>query len=89
MALVLRLSKLNKFYKVGTHSLSIEVNATYQNAGQPDFPLRGRVTTSLIAPRRGPRRYRGGPAGHPGRAATPRPGNPERARGEDELTWLR
>ncbi|MFL6246089.1 MAG: Ig-like domain-containing protein [Thermoanaerobaculia bacterium] len=34
--------------KAGTHSLSIEVNATYQNSGQPDFPLRGHVSTSLV-----------------------------------------
>ncbi|HUP60265.1 MAG TPA: carboxypeptidase regulatory-like domain-containing protein [Thermoanaerobaculia bacterium] len=34
--------------KAGTHTVNVEVNATYQKPGQADFPLRGRVSTSLV-----------------------------------------
>jgi hypothetical protein len=34
--------------KTGTHTVDIEVNATYHTPGQDDFPLRGRVSTSLV-----------------------------------------
>jgi Bacterial Ig-like domain/F5/8 type C domain len=34
--------------KAGTHSVNIEVLATYQKPGQDDVPLRGRVSTSLV-----------------------------------------
>ncbi|HEX2835650.1 MAG TPA: Ig-like domain-containing protein [Thermoanaerobaculia bacterium] len=34
--------------KTGTHTVNIEVNATYHKPGQEDFPLRGRVSTSLV-----------------------------------------
>lgn len=34
--------------KTGTHTVNIEVNATYHKPGQDDFPLRGRVSTSLV-----------------------------------------
>ncbi|HEX7831202.1 MAG TPA: carboxypeptidase-like regulatory domain-containing protein, partial [Thermoanaerobaculia bacterium] len=34
--------------KTGTHTVNIEVNATYHKPGQDDFPLRGSVATSLV-----------------------------------------
>lgn len=34
--------------KTGTHTVNIEVNATYHKPGQDDFPLRGRVSTSIV-----------------------------------------
>lgn len=34
--------------KAGTHTIDIDVRATYQKAGQEDFGLSGRVSTSLV-----------------------------------------
>ena len=34
--------------KAGTHTINIDVKATYKNTGQPDIPLKGRVSSSIV-----------------------------------------
>ncbi len=68
---------------------SVEYQATVQGGRYRDRASRARAGAGAAAGAPRARRYRRGPAGHPGRAAAPRPRNRERARGEDELTWPR